>query len=123
MPIFNLARAMPIVRTILPPIEFSLVPEHVLDTGAYFRARRIRRLLRFGQSMAAHRPPVDAAPQTFLSQPPLDRGRAISAVGPHVLGRIRWIENVVELLAVVHRRIGYVPFADSLRRHRSGRRT
>jgi hypothetical protein len=58
MPIFNLARAMPIVRTILPPIEFSLVPEHVLDTGAYFRARRIRRLLRFGQSMAAHRPPA-----------------------------------------------------------------
>src|SRR6516225_4174450 len=64
--------------------------------------------------MAAHRAPVDAAPQTFLSQPPLDRGRAISAVRPHVLGRVRWIENVVELLTVVHRRIGYIPFADQL---------
>src|SRR6516164_6136058 len=61
--------------------------------------------------MTAHRAPVDAAPQTFLSQPPLDGGSAISAVRPHVL---RSIENVVELLAVVHRRIGYIPFADQL---------
>jgi hypothetical protein len=64
--------------------------------------------------MAAHRAPVDTALQTFLSQPPLDRGRAIGAVRPHVLGRVRRIENVIELLAVVHRRIGYIPFAVSL---------
>jgi hypothetical protein len=62
MPIFNLARA--IGANDFAADRVFLVPEHVLDTCAYFRARRIRGLPRFRQSMAAHRAPAVVASQT-----------------------------------------------------------
>jgi hypothetical protein len=55
------------VRTILPPIEVLLVAEYVLDTRAYPRARRVRRLLALRQRTISCGAPVDMALQAPLA--------------------------------------------------------
>src|SRR5260221_4008367 len=57
---------MPMVRTILPPIEFLLVAEYVLDTRAHPRARRVRRLLALRQRTISCGATVDMALQALV---------------------------------------------------------
>src|SRR6266852_4073808 len=57
---------------------------------------------------------MDAALQALGRELGLDLGRAVGAVGPHLLAGVARIQNVVELLAVVRRGVGGRPLADDL---------
>ena len=57
---------------------------------------------------------MDAALQPLGRELGLDLGRAVGAVGPHLLAGVALVENVVELLAVVWRGVGGSPLADQL---------
>src|SRR3989337_301889 len=57
---------------------------------------------------------MDAALQALGRELGLDLGRAVGAVGPHLLAGGARIQNVVELLAVVRRGVGGSPLADQL---------
>src|ERR1700674_4884098 len=91
-----------------------LVAEHMLDTRAHLRARRVGGLLRRRERTIARRAPMDAALQAPRLELLLDLGRAVGAVGPHLATGVVSIQNVVELLAVVRRGVGGSPLADDL---------
>src|SRR4030088_2823979 len=80
---------MPMVRTILPPLALCWRP---IASGT----------------------PVDTALQALLLQARLGRQRSVSAVRPHLLAGVGEIEHVVQLLTVVHGRVGHIPFADQI---------
>src|SRR2546421_1510372 len=91
-----------------------LVAEYVLDTRAYPRARRVRRLLALRQRTISCGATVDMALQALLLQARLNLHRAVGAVRPDPLAGIGEIEHIVQLLTVVHGRVRRIPFADQL---------
>src|SRR6266550_1106982 len=91
-----------------------LVAEYVLDTRAYPRARRVRRLLALRQRTISCGAPVDMALQALRHQARLNLHRAVGAVRPDPLAGIGEIEHIVQLLTVVHGRVRRIPFADQL---------
>src|SRR5262249_46177107 len=91
-----------------------LVAEYVLDTRAYPRARRVRRLLALRQRTISCGAPVDTALQALRLQARLNLHRAVGAVRPDPLASVGEIEHIVQLLTVVHARVRRIPFADQL---------
>ena len=57
---------------------------------------------------------MNAALQALRGQLRFDLGRAIGAVGPHRPAGVVGVQNIVELLAVVHARIRHLPRANEL---------
>src|SRR5215211_74716 len=57
---------------------------------------------------------MDAALQPLGCELGLDLGRAVGAVGPHLVAGVARIQNIVELLAVVRRGVSGSPLADDL---------
>src|SRR5207253_7262721 len=105
---------MPMVRTILPPIEFCWWP-NTCST----RARTFERVVfadfwrsDSGRLRAARRWIRLCKP--FLLQARLDLDRAVGAVRPDLLAGVGEIEHIVQLLTVVHGRVRRIPFADQL---------
>src|SRR5881392_2355518 len=104
---------MPMVRTILPPIEPCWWP-NTCST----RARTFDRVVfaDFWRSDSGRlcSAPVDTALQALLLQARLDLHRAVGAVRPDPLAGVGEIEHIVQLLTVVHGRVRRIPFADQL---------
>jgi hypothetical protein len=100
MPILNLARTMPMMRTILRPIAFFLMAVHMLDTGTHLRAPRVGGLLRLRKRTTADPAPVDAALQALGCKPRLDLRRTVGAVGPDLLAGVGLDKELLKLLAV-----------------------
>src|SRR5262249_51107235 len=98
---------MPMVRTILPPIEFCWWP-NTCST----RARTLERVVfaDFWRCGAT----VDMALQALRLQARLNLHRAVGAVRPDPIAGIGEIEHMVQLLTVVHGRVRRIPFADQL---------
>src|SRR6266536_1214565 len=110
IPILNLARAMPMVRTILPPIEFCWWP-NTCST----RARTLERVVFADrQRTISCGAPVDMALQALRHQARLNLHRAVGAVRPDPLAGIGEIEHIVQLLTVVQGRVRRIQFADQL---------
>src|SRR6202140_4211194 len=84
-----------------------LITEYMLDAGAHLRARRISGLLRLTEVAIAIGPTMNAALQAASAEFFLDLLAAIGAVGPHVRSRVARIENIFELLTVVHARVAH----------------
>ena len=57
---------------------------------------------------------MQAAIQALCLLLSLDLGRAVGAVGLHGFSGIASIENIVELLAIAHARIGHIRLANDL---------
>src|SRR5205807_8051328 len=105
---------MPMLRTILPPIELCWWP-NTCST----RARTFERVVfadfwrsDSGRSRAARR--WITALQAPRFQACLDLHRAVGAVRPDPLASVGEIEHIVQLLAVVHGCVRRIPFADQL---------
>src|SRR6266508_2683244 len=105
---------MPIVRTILPPIEFCWWP-NTCST----RARTLERVVfadfwrsDSGRLRAARRWIRLCKP--FAFRPASICTGAVGAVRPDPLAGIGKIEHIVQLLTVVHGRVRRIPFADQL---------
>src|SRR6516165_8002391 len=88
--------------------------EHVLDAGANFASVAVRIRLRFRQRALASGPHMNTALEAAGAQSLLDRARAIGAVAEHVRRRVALSQEFVQLLAVVHRRIGHLVAPDQL---------
>src|SRR5436190_9507362 len=58
--------------------------------------------------------PLDTTLQALLLQARLDLERAVGAVRPDLLAGVGEVENIVQLLTVVHGRVRRIPFADQL---------
>ena len=74
---------------------------------AHLRARRISGLLRLTEFAIAIGPAMNMALQAASAEFFLDLLAAIGAVGPHGRSRVARIENIFELLAVVHARVAH----------------
>src|ERR1700730_18151089 len=97
----------------------------MLDAGAHLRARRIGGLLRLTEFAVAIGPAMNAVLQAALGELFLDVIAAIGAVAlrspfhqapldgtfgslrPHARSRVARIENIFELLTVVHARVAH----------------
>src|SRR3984893_4506776 len=75
--------------------------------GAHLRARCISGLLRLTEFAIAIGPAMNAVLQAVSAEFFLDLLAAIGAVGPHVRSRVARIENIFELLTVVHARVAH----------------
>jgi hypothetical protein len=83
-----------------------LIPKHVFDANAHSGARGVGSLLPLGQRMVASAPTMDAALVALLLKPGFRLYRPVGAVGPHLVARVGFIQDLIELLAVVYRGIG-----------------
>src|SRR5262245_29147800 len=103
---------MPMVRTNLPPIELCWWPN-----TCSIRARTFERVV-FADFWRSDSGRLRAARRwirlTLLLQARLDLNRGVGAVRPDPLPGVGEIEHIVQLLAVVHRCVRRVPFADQL---------
>src|SRR5215510_8615636 len=88
--------------------------EHVLDAGANFASVVVGIRLRFRQRALTSGPHMNTALEAAGAQSLLDRARAIGAVAEHVRRRVALSQEFVQLLAVVHRRIGHLVAPDQL---------
>src|SRR6266581_3030078 len=64
--------------------------------------------------MVASGAPMNTALKAAGSKSPLDLGRAISAVGEHIIAVVARVQQPIQLLAVVHGRIGHRIMPDQL---------
>src|SRR2546429_5725823 len=64
--------------------------------------------------MVASGAPMNTALKAAGSKSPLDLGRAISAVGEHIIAGVARVQQPIQLLAVVHGRIGHRIMPDQL---------
>src|SRR5881394_2969488 len=64
--------------------------------------------------MVARGAPMNTALKAAGSKSPLDLGRAISAVSEHIIAGIALVQQPIQLLAVVHGRIGHSIMPDQL---------
>src|SRR5438067_5517122 len=105
---------MPMVRTILPPIEFCWWP-NTCST----RARTLERVV-FADFWRSDNGRFRAACRWIWLFKPLrlqarlNLHRAVGAVRPDPIAGIGEIEHIVQLLTVVHGRVRRIPFADQL---------
>src|SRR6266699_3347402 len=88
--------------------------EHVLDAGANFASVVVGIRMRFRQRALASGPHMNTALEAAGAQSLLDRARAIGTVAEHVRRRVALSQEFVQLLAVVHRRIGHLVAPDQL---------
>src|SRR2546430_12977173 len=64
--------------------------------------------------MVASGAPMNTALKAAGSKSPLDLGRAISAVGEHIIAGVARVQQPIQLLAAVHGRIGHRIMPDQL---------
>src|SRR5690348_5605319 len=105
---------MPMVRTILPPIEFCWWPNTCSTRSRTFERVVFADFWRSdsGRSRAARRwirlcKPLAFRPASICTE-------RVGAVRPDPLASVGEIEHIVQLLAVVHGRVRRIPFADQL---------
>src|SRR5438270_2342067 len=91
-----------------------LRPEHMLDASAYPALGVVRSLLRQRQRVVAPTASMNPALVTAGPESGLDLGRTISAVGEHIIAGIALVQQPIQLLAVVHGRIGHSIMPDQL---------
>ena len=109
------ARSHDANRTHDPAAQRGLLSsEYVLDAGPNFASVVVRIRLRFRQRALASGPHMNTALEAAGAQSLLDRARAIGAVAEHVRRRVALSQEFVQLLAVVHRRIGHLVAPDQL---------
>src|SRR5471032_3365272 len=97
-----------------PARRVLLGAEHVLDAGAHLALPVVRLCLPVAQRTIASSALVDTAPEAPHLQLALRLGRAVGAVGVHLARRVALVQEIVELLAVVHARVGNPVFANQL---------
>src|SRR6185295_2373924 len=91
-----------------------LIAKDVLDAGAHPCACGVGVLLALGEGMVAGSAAMDAALVALRLQLGLGLDRPVGAVGPHLVAGVGFVQNLIELLAVVHRGVGLGVAADQL---------
>ena len=91
-----------------PAHVVALGPENMLDADPNGRTGLVALLLALAQRLVAAGFAMDPALQPLLLQRRLDLRRAISAVRPYAQGRVVPIQDIVENLTVVRRRVAHL---------------
>src|ERR1700716_2985551 len=91
-----------------------LSSEHMFDAGANFAPIAVCFRLRVGERVVASAALMMTALEAPGSKLRLDLCRAIGAVGEHLRRRVALVQEPIQLLAVVDRRIGHLVAPDQL---------
>src|SRR5499426_4333192 len=86
----------------------------MLDASAYPALGVVRSHLRQRQRMVAPTASMNPAVVTAGPEFGLDLGRPISAVGKHIIAGVALVQQPIQLLAIVHGRIGHGIMPDQL---------
>src|SRR5471032_3256791 len=97
-----------------PARRVLLCAEHVLDARPHLALPVVRLCLRVAQRAIASSALVDTAPEAPRLQFALRLGRAVGAVGVHLVRGVALVQEIVERLAVVHARIANPVLANQL---------
>src|SRR5262245_39260348 len=83
-----------------------LIRKNVLDAGAHSRAGGVGGLLAPRQRMVAGTPTMNPALVALLLELGFDLRRPVGTIGPHLIAGIGFVQNLIELLAIVDGSVG-----------------
>src|SRR5689334_9077524 len=91
-----------------------LIRKYVLYAGAHPRARGVGGLLALREWMVTGTPTMNPTLVALLLELGFHLRRSVSTIGPHLVAGIGFVQNLVELLAIVDGSIGLCVAADDL---------
>src|SRR4030095_8402323 len=91
-----------------------LIRKYVLDAGAHPRARGVGSLLALREWMVAGTPTMNPALVALLLELGFHLRRPVGTIGPHLVASIGFVQNLIELLAIVDGGVGLCGAAEGL---------
>src|SRR5262249_4280414 len=91
-----------------------LIRKYVLYAGAHPRARGVGSLLALREWMVAGTPIMNPALVALLLELGFHLRRPVGTIGPHLVASIGFVQNLIELLAIVDGSVGLCVAADDL---------